>query len=159
MGILARFVEVRMKLATFIVAAVVHAQDEEKKKPEKPERKPLPVNENGENKASMWGTIGSSGTSCTQQGANVISTSDGYSGTVTIDNYQNNLHCYVNFGEECPADGVSVEFTHLHLETFNSYEWYDYDMWTGNWYYYGEEYEGCFDSIHFAWTENGEPKQ
>ena len=144
-----------MKLSTFVVAAAVHAQDnktgKEKKGPGP--KKPLPVTENGDSKANYWGDPGSSGTSCSDQGANVISSTNGYEGSVTIDNYVNDLHCYVNIGEECGADGVSVKFTHMAIETMNYY--YNYDTYE----YSFDDYVSCYDSVHFTWNEGSEMKQ
>ena len=87
-----------MKLSTFVVAAAVQAQENKTGKEKKGPRKPLPVTENGDSKANTWGNPGSSGISCSEQGANVISTSNGYEGSVTMDNYIN----VYQFLKSCP---------------------------------------------------------
>jgi len=145
-----------MKLLTFAVAASVHAQEnqENKKAARQAARKPLPVTDNGDLKANVWGNPGSSSTSCSEQGANVSSTSNGYEGSVTINDYLNDLHCSVDIGEECGAAGVSVQLTHMSIETYN-YDGYNYA--TGEIYDY--YYEGCYDSVHFMWTEGSQVKQ
>jgi len=132
------FILKKMKLATtFFAATAVYAQ--------KPANlKPLPVDENGDSKANVWGDIGAAGTDCSSQGMTVSSSSNGYSGSVTVENTNINQHCYVDIGSGCGAAGVSVEFSHLTIET----TWND-----------GDYYEDCYDSVHFQWNENGSVQQ
>merc|ERR1711935_306140 len=60
---------------------------------------------------------------------------NGQSGQFTIEEYANDMHCFVDFASQCGETGVNVEVTHLSLESY---------------YYFDNDY--CFDSVQFAFT-------
>jgi len=63
---------------------------------------------------------------------------NGQNGQFTIEEYPNEMNCFVDFASQCGETGVNVEVTHLSVE-----QW-DYN---GN--------TGCFDWIQFRFTADG----
>merc|ERR1711935_485238 len=62
----------------------------------------------------------------------------GQNGQFTIQEYANDMNCFVDFASQCGETGVNVEVTHLSVE---------------QWDYAGDT--GCFDWIQFAFTADG----
>jgi len=60
---------------------------------------------------------------------------NGQNGHFTIEEYANNMNCFVDFASQCGETGVNVEVTHLSVESY---------------YYNGDEH--CYDWIKFAFT-------
>jgi hypothetical protein len=77
----------------------------------------------------------------------------GMFGSVAITEYVNDLHCYVDFAEQCDEQGVDIEYTHIDIE--NSMTYYNYTYY-GNTTIY--EYDPCqYDQIKFGYTDaNGD---
>ena len=79
------------------------------------------------------------------------------SGTVTVEYYQPDAHCYLDIGSKCNSDGVEVEFTYMSVE--DSWKYDPNDLFA----LYGKVdhkldihvQSGCYDTVHFAYTSNG----
>jgi len=59
---------------------------------------------------------------------------NGQNGHFTIDEYADDMDCYISFADQCGENGADIEVTHLSVE--------DYD-------YYGSK--SCFDSVRFTY--------
>ena len=70
------------------------------------------------------------------------SVDNGQSGQVTFDGYVNRANCYVDIGSSCDANEIQVEITHMELEVYNYYDYYEP---------YGND--ACFNTIHFNWIK------
>ena len=70
------------------------------------------------------------------------SVDNGQSGQVTFDGYVNRANCYVDIGSSCDANEIQVEITHMELEVYNYYDYYEP---------YGND--ACFNTIHFNWMK------
>ena len=70
------------------------------------------------------------------------SVNNGQSGQVTFDGYVNRANCYVDIGSSCDANEIQVEITHMELEVYNYYDYYEP---------YGND--ACFKTIHFNWMK------
>ena len=63
---------------------------------------------------------------------------------MSLDNYVNDLYCYVDFASECDGQGVDIEFTRMAIESSG------YVNVNGLWI----EKDGCFyDSVKFMYTD------
>ena len=76
---------------------------------------------------------------------------NGEHGTVTVDFYQPDEHCYLEIGSKCDSDGVEVEFTFMSIE--NTWVYDSNVPLDDNIDYY--QYTGCYDTVHFAYMSNG----
>jgi len=76
----------------------------------------------------------------------------GMFGSVSITEYVNDMHCYVDFAEQCDEQGVDIEYTTINVEdSMQDYNWTDSS--TGTTYYY--DYEPCmYDQIKFGYTDS-----
>ena len=93
---------------------------------------------------------------CTNRGIQTVDIVDNdLNGKLTIDHYEEDLHCYVEIGSKCNSDGVEVEFTDLTVETSYNYEHNYYPEYRVDNYIY----TGCYDSVHFAYMSNGSQVQ
>ena len=74
---------------------------------------------------------------------------DGQSGSLSLDDHGNYEHCFVSFASQC-SNGVDVEITHMSIESQMMHESDPYD--------YGYDYDVCWDSVYFAYKQDGEQK-
>jgi len=73
----------------------------------------------------------------------------GMFGSVSISDYVNDLHCYVDFAEQCDEQGVDINFTTIDVEDSMQDYSYTYD---GTTYYY--DYEPCmYDQFKLGYTD------
>merc|ERR1711937_443813 len=49
--------------------------------------------------------------SCEDHGVQITNIDHGKSGQLSVDKYDNNMHCYIDFAKKC-VKGVDVKFTH-----------------------------------------------
>ena len=54
-----------------------------------------------------------------------ISLDQGQFGTVSFNNYTNNLYCYIDFAHECDGSGVDIEFTKMTVQTRNHMNYWE----------------------------------
>ena len=77
----------------------------------------------------------------------VIKIDNDESGTVTVNYYEPDVHCYIDIGSKCNSDGVEVEFTYMSIE--NSWELLGKPSWPYEIDLFG--HTGCYDTVHFAY--------
>jgi len=99
----------------------------------------------GSNYYSFYGYYGGS------YGPTVVSSTSldhGLSGSVSLDNYVNDLYCYVDFASECDGQGVDIEFTRMAIEPSS------WALVNGSWI----RKDSCYyDSVKFMYTDaNGD---
>ena len=84
----------------------------------------------------------------------VIKIDNDESGTVTVNYYEPDVHCYIDIGSKCNSDGVEVEFTFMSVE--NSWEFNPNGVEL-KWPYGIDLYDhtGCYDTVHFAYMSKG----
>merc|ERR1712193_130006 len=71
----------------------------------------------------------------------------GQSGSFTIDNYADNMDCFIDFGSQCSENGAVIEFTHLSVQDayYGDYTYETYHQQCGSTSPYA-------DAAKFAYT-------